>query len=117
MSGLVLLFRGRPLKPAPKISGENRRRFYFEPICGRERSNAERESPAEILSELSESKDLFPAQFVSDPLTAPEFPCMHSARLFSAAWVKAHPRCGWSFLLFQAALCVPCPSRNLRKRE
>jgi hypothetical protein len=55
MSGLVLLLAGRPLKPALKISGENRRRFYFEPICGRERGNAERESAGEI---LSEAKDL-----------------------------------------------------------
>jgi hypothetical protein len=59
MSGLVLLFPGRPLKPALKISGENRRRFYFEAIRRRERGNAEREPPAEILSERSESKDLF----------------------------------------------------------
>jgi hypothetical protein len=59
MSGLVLLFPGRPLKPAPKISGENRRRFYFEAIRRRERGNTEREPPAEILSERSESNDLF----------------------------------------------------------
>ena len=58
MSGLVLLFPGRPLKPALKISGENRRRFYFEAFRRRERGNAEREPPAEILSERSESKDL-----------------------------------------------------------
>jgi len=60
MSGLVLLFPGRPLKPALKISGENRRRFYFEPFCGRERDVVERESAGEILSERSESKDLLP---------------------------------------------------------
>jgi len=64
MSGLVLLFPGRPLKPALKISGENRRRFYFEAIRRRERalslSKGEREPPAEILSERSESKDLLP---------------------------------------------------------
>jgi hypothetical protein len=51
MSGLVLLFPRRPLKPAPKISGENRRRFYFEAIRRRERDVVEREPPAEILSE------------------------------------------------------------------
>src|SRR6185503_12998540 len=37
MSGLVLPVSGEPLKPAPKISGENRRRFYFEAIRRRER--------------------------------------------------------------------------------
>jgi len=34
MSGLVLLFPGRPLKPALKISGENRRRFYLTRFAG-----------------------------------------------------------------------------------
>jgi hypothetical protein len=34
MSGLVLPVSGDPLKPALKISGENRRRFYIEPSCG-----------------------------------------------------------------------------------
>ena len=32
MSGLVLPVSGEPLKPALKISGENKRRFYFEAI-------------------------------------------------------------------------------------
>ena len=62
MSGLVLPVSGGPLKPALKISGENRRRFYIEAIRRRERSlslaKGERESPAEILSERSESKYL-----------------------------------------------------------
>ena len=62
MSGLVLPVSGDPLKPALKISGENRRRFYIEAIRRRERalslSQAEREPPAEIVSERRESKDL-----------------------------------------------------------
>jgi hypothetical protein len=40
MSGLVLSLVGRPLKPAPKISGENRRRFYSEAIRRREKRNS-----------------------------------------------------------------------------
>jgi len=58
MSGLVLLFPGRPLKPAPKISGENRRRFYLSRYAGVSETQVERESAGEILSERSESKDL-----------------------------------------------------------
>jgi hypothetical protein len=60
MSGLVLPVFGRILKPALKISGENRRRFYFEPFCRRERGVAEREPAGEI---LSEAKDLLSSRF------------------------------------------------------
>jgi hypothetical protein len=84
MSGLVLPVSGDPLKPALKISGENRRRFYLRRLGGVSEAQAEREPPAEILSagfarriysravlrssepagevlsERSESKDLLP---------------------------------------------------------
>jgi len=58
MSGLDLPVSGDPLKPALKISGENRRRFYIEAQGGVSETQAEREPPAEILNERSESKDL-----------------------------------------------------------
>lgn len=48
MSGLVLPVSGGPLKPALKISGENRRRFYFEVLGGV--SEAQPEHLAVILS-------------------------------------------------------------------